>query len=80
MALRDLRELIDALAKDGDLVRVAAEVGGVDVLDLYAYVESFCGVEENTPFTPGSHNYTRCATQTLQTGLHFFTAPPLPQM
>jgi hypothetical protein len=64
---------------------VAAEVGGVTVIDLYAHVEKFCGQgipngKGGAPLLPASsgflHNYTACAVQS--SGLHFFTSAPQP--
>ena len=56
---------------------IANEVGGIVVLDLYAYVESFCQAFPKDNATSGyGGNYTTCAIQT--TGLHFFDAAPLP--
>ena len=48
---------------------VARQVGGVEINDLYGYVEDFCQYFPQAP-APYSHNYTSCAVQT--TGLHFF--------
>jgi hypothetical protein len=54
---------------------VAAEVGGVEINDLYAYVEDFCKHFPQAP-APFAGNYTSCAVQT--TGLHFFNTKPAP--
>ena len=58
---------------------VAAEVGGVEVLDLHGYVESFCAAfprADPALFPDVAGNYTSCAVQT--TGLHFFNTKPAP--
>ena len=58
---------------------VAAEVGDIIIEDLYSYVEDFCSSWPLEPASSGyGNNYTSCAIQTMKTGLHFFTAAPLP--
>ena len=52
--------------------RVATEVGGILLNDLYQYVEDFCDKGKLTSLG----NYSKCAIQT--TGLHFFNTAPLP--
>eukprot|EP01045_Picozoa_sp_COSAG04_P030828 COSAG04_NODE_5489_length_1600_cov_1.225183_1_plen_495_part_10 len=52
--------------------RVATEVGGILINDLYQYVEDFCDKGKLTSLG----NYSKCAIQT--TGLHFFNAAPMP--
>jgi hypothetical protein len=54
---------------------VAAEVGGIEINDLWAYVEDFCKHFPQAP-APFAGNYTSCAIQT--TGLHFFNKKPSP--
>ena len=54
---------------------VAAEVGGIVINDLWAYVEDFCSHFPQAP-APFAGNYTSCAIQT--TGLHFFNTKPSP--
>ena len=54
---------------------VAAEVGGIEINDLWQYVEDFCKTFPQAP-APFSGNYTSCAVQT--TGLHFFNTRPNP--
>jgi len=57
--------------------KVAAEVGGIIVEDLYAYVEDFCQkFQKDGPSSGFDNNYTMCAIQT--TGLHFFNTKPFP--
>ena len=53
----------------------AQQVGGMQINDLYGYVEQFC---QQFPQAgpPYAHNYTSCAVQT--TGLHFFNTKPAP--
>ena len=54
---------------------VAAEVGDVEINDLWQYVEDFCkDFPQAAP--PYAGNYTSCAVQT--TGLHFFNRKPFP--
>ena len=52
--------------------RVATEVGGILINDLYQYVEDFCDKGKLTSLG----NYSKCAIQT--TGLHFFNTAPMP--
>ena len=51
--------------------RLAKEVG-IELLDLYEYVEEFC----NKGTTSKHGNYTDCAIQS--SGLHFFNTAPMP--
>ena len=57
---------------------VAAAVGGITIMDLYAHLEDFCQQQPAGGWPPlmPDRNYSVCAIQS--SGLHFFTNAPQP--
>ena len=79
MPIHDINNMSCVLQYNAIAREVAADVGAVVINDLYDYAEAFCQAWPDEPASTGyGGNYTTCGIQTSHTGLHFYTAAPLP--